>query len=165
MKSHTFQATIEIIGINPYVKVPEAILTEIFSQAGKDKRYIPIAGTINGLPYQQTLVKYSSLWRLYINTTMLKDSPKRIGESIEVSIQFDSSDRSIQPHPKLTEALANDAKAQSVFDQLSPSMQKEIVRYIANLKTEESIQRNVAKAIGFLLGKGSFIGRQNISNS
>ena len=164
MKSYTFQATLEIIGINPYVQVPEAILTEIFKQAGKAKGYIPITGTINGLPYQQTLVKYSGLWRLYINTTMLKDSPKRIGESIELSIQFDSSDRSIEPHPKLTEALANDTEAQSVFDQLSPSMQKEIVRYIANLKTEESIQRNIEKAIGFLLGKGSFIGRQNIGN-
>lgn len=165
MKSHTFQARIDIIGINPYVQVPETILTEIFKQAGKDKGHIPIAGTINGLPYQQTLVKYCGLWRLYINTTMLKDSPKRIGESIELSIQFDSSDRSIQPHPKLTEALANDAEAQSVFDQLSPSMQKEIVRYIANLKTEESIQRNVEKAIGFLLGKGSFIGRKGNRNS
>lgn len=134
MKSYAFQASIEIIGVNPYVQVPEAILTEIFNQAGKNKGHIPITGTINGLLYSQTLVKYSGLWRLYINTTMLKDSPKRIGETINVTIQIDSSDRTIQPHPKLTEALANSPEAKRVFDGLNPSMQKEIVRYIANLK-------------------------------
>lgn len=162
MKSYAFQASIELIGINPYVQVPEAILTEIFNQAGKSKGHLPIKGTINGLAYQQTLVKYSGFWRLYINTTMLKDSPKRIGEVINITIQFDSSDRTIQAHPKLTKALENHPQAKSVFDGLSPSLQKEIVRYIANLKTEESIQRNVEKTIDFLLGKGSFIGRKGI---
>ncbi len=162
MKSYDFQAHIEIIGINPYVEVPEAILTEIFNQGGKSKGHIPIKGTINNLPYRQTLVKYSGFWRLYINTTMLKDSPKRIGEVINVTIQFDASDRTIQAHPKLTEALASNLEAKAVFDQLSPSLQKEIVRYIANLKTTESIQRNIEKAIDFLLGKGAFIGRKGI---
>ncbi len=32
MKSYSFDAALEIIGINPYVQVPEAILTEIFIQ-------------------------------------------------------------------------------------------------------------------------------------
>jgi hypothetical protein len=164
MKSYAFLASIEIIGINPYVKVPEAILTEIFNQAGKNKGHIPIKGTINNSSYRQTLVKYDGFWRLYINTTMLKDSPKRIGEVISISIQFDSSDRTIQAHPKLTEALASNLEAKTIFDGLSPSMQKEIVRYIANLKTEESIQRNIEKAIDFLLGKGSFIGRKGIKD-
>jgi len=160
MKVYAFEATIELIGINPYVQIPETILAKIFNQAGKDKGHIPIKGTINDLPYQQTLVKYSGLWRLYINTVMLKNSPKRIGERIQVTIQLDLSDRTIQPHPKLTEALKHNTVAKAVFDQLSPSLQKEIVRYIANLKTEESIHRNIEKAIDFLLGKGPFVGRQ-----
>jgi len=44
-------------------------------------------------------------------------------------------------------------------DSLRPSLQKEIVRYISFLKTEESIDRNVDNAIQFLLGKKRFIGR------
>ena len=160
MKRYFFQASIEIIGINPYVQVPEVILAEIFKQAGKNKGHIPVAGTINHLPYQQTLLRYDGLWRLYINTVMLKNSPKRIGETIEVTIQFDPADRTIKPHPKLTEALKNNSAAKSEFDKLSPSLQKEIVRYIASLKTEESRDRNIEKAINFLLGKGAFIGRE-----
>jgi hypothetical protein len=156
---HTFTAHIEIIGINPFVFVPETILTDIFRQAGKDKGAIPIRGTINDLPYKQTLVRYSGDWRLYINTLMLKNSPKRIGERIELSIEFDPSDRKIQPHRKLVKALRENKQAKAIFDELTPSMQHEIVRYIDHLKTEESIDRNILKAIDFLLGKGRFIGR------
>lgn len=162
MKSYSFHATLEIIGINPYVQIPETILAEIFIQAGKNKGHIPVAGTVNNLPYQQTLLKYSGLWRLYINTLMLKNSPKRIGETIEVSIGYDSLDRTIKAHPKLIGALKNNLEAKSKFDKLSPSMQKEMVRYISSLKTEESRNRNIERAINFLLGKSSFIGRKTL---
>ncbi len=160
MKSYTFNAEIEIIGINPFVQVPEVILSEIFIQARKDKGYIPIKGTINKVPYSQTLVKYSGLWRLYINLSMLKDSPKRIGETIEVTIEYDSSDRTIQPHPKLIEALNNNEIAKSKFERLSPSAKKEMVRYISLLKTEESRDRIIERAINYLLGKSTFIGNK-----
>ena len=52
-----------------------------------------------------------------------------------------------------------DKTAKKIFDQLAPSLQKEIVRYIHNLKTEESMDRNVEKAIQFLHGKQRWIGR------
>lgn len=62
-----FDAKIEIIGINPFVFVPDAILQNLFKLAGKDKGHIPVKGIINGSPYRQTLVRYSGAWRLYIN--------------------------------------------------------------------------------------------------
>src|SRR3546814_19888947 len=98
-----FTAKREIIGINPYVFVPEDILTGIQAQAGKDKGPIPINGTINGKLYRQTLVKYSGAWRLYVNLEMLKNSPKRIGETVPLEIAFDPVDRNITPHPKFAE--------------------------------------------------------------
>jgi len=160
--SYAFPALLEIIGINPYVQVPETILEKILDQAGKSKGHIPVSGTVNGVPYRQTLLRYSGMWRLYVNTAMLKDSPKRIGETLEVTIEFDPSDRTIPAHPDLTEALRNNPEAKARFDLLSPSAQKEIVRYIAQLKTPESRKRNIAKAISFLLGKGPFIGRRKL---
>ncbi|RYZ25413.1 MAG: DUF1905 domain-containing protein, partial [Chitinophagaceae bacterium] len=63
-----FTARLEIIGINPFVFVPEPIRVEIFRKAGKDKGYIPVCGTVNGKAFRQTLVKYRGDWRLYINT-------------------------------------------------------------------------------------------------
>ncbi len=159
-----FNATIDIIGINPFVFVPEPILNDLFSEFGKNKGPVPVKGTINGKAYQQTLVKFAGEWRLYINTKMLPKSPERIGELIEISIELDFSDRTIHPHPKLVQALHDNPKANAVFESLAPSLQNEIVRYIANLKTEVSVERNVLKAIGFLLGKERFIGRDGLKS-
>lgn len=156
---HKFKAKIDIIGVNPFVSVPGKILKCIFQQAGKDKGPVPIRGEMNAKEYRQTLVKYRGRWRLYINTAMLKNSPKRIGEAVEITIEFDPLDRSLEPHLKLTEALAKSPEAKGVFDALSRSGQKEIVRYISALKTEASVDKNVSKAIDFLLGNGRFAGR------
>lgn len=156
---HQFKAIIDIIGINPFVFVPEKLLNEIFRQAGKEKGPIPVCGAINGTAFTQTLVKYAGHWRLYINTTMLKDSPKRIGETVDISLKFDPTDRTIEQHPKLRKALQENPEAKRIFDTLPSSRQKEVVRYISSLKTEESIDKNVARAIQFLLGKNKFVGR------
>ena len=127
--------------------------------AGKDKGPIPVYGTINGAAFQQTLVRYEGEWRLYVNTTMLKNSPKRIGEKVELAIAFDETDRSIAMPQNLEKALIDSPAAKEVFDGLRPSLQHEIIRYIARLKKPESIEANVTRAIDFLLGKGRFIGR------
>jgi hypothetical protein len=156
---YEFSAKIKIIGINPYVSVPKKILTSIFKDAERDKGPIPIRGSINEKPYLQTLMKYAGEWRLYINTTMLKGSPERIGEKIAITISFDPKERKIKMHPLLKKELNNNKIAKTVFTKLSPSRQKEIVRYISYLKTEEKIKANVSKAINFLLGKERFAGR------
>ncbi len=158
----SFSAKIEIIGINPFVFVPEPVLNNLFHEFGKDKGPIPIKGIINGKSYQQTLVRFAGEWRLYINTKMLPKSPERIGEQVEISIELDLSDRTIHSHPKLVQALKDNSQANEVFINLQPSLQNEIVRYIANLKTEASVDRNVIKAIDFLLGKQRFIGRDGL---
>lgn len=157
--THSFKAQIQIVGVNPYVLVPEDILNAIFIQAGKNKGNIPVKGTINQQAYTQTLVKFSGNWRFYVNTSMLKNSPKRIGELVDISITYDASDRKIAPHPALEKALQQNKEAALIFSHLRPSLQLEIVRYISRLKTAASVESNVEKAIGFLLGQCRFIGR------
>ncbi|WP_366187325.1 DUF1905 domain-containing protein [Flavobacterium ovatum] len=156
----TFWAKIEIIGINPFVFVPESILNTLFENSGKSKGAIPIKGSVNDVPYLQNLVKYSGEWRLYINAKMLKNSPKRIGEQIQISITYDPEIRTLSIHPKLAHALGENVVAFKVFQNLRPSLQQEIILYIFNLKTESSVDNNVQKAIAYLLGKGRFVGRE-----
>ena len=83
----------------------------------------------------------------------------RIGEIIDLTIAFDPSDRTISPHPSMLKALQANNEAKKVFDSMRPSARHEIIRYIANLKNSESIERNIQRVIGFLLGKESFAGR------
>jgi Domain of unknown function (DUF1905)/Bacteriocin-protection, YdeI or OmpD-Associated len=154
-----FTAAIEIIGVNPFVFVPDNILQQIFKQADKDIGNIPVNGTINDKPYKQTLVKYSGQYRLYINTNMLKNSPKRIGETIEITVSFDPESREIKPPDNFVKALLENKEAKAIFDGLSASKKLEIVRYLARLKTEEILEKNIKRAINFLLGKERFVGR------
>lgn len=154
-----FNADLALIGINAYVLVPNDVLESIFKQSGINKQHIPIKGTVNQLPYRQTLVKYKGLWRLYINTVMLQNAPQRIGENIHLTIEFDPTDRSIEPHHLLIIALHKHAEAKAVFENLSKSKQQEIIRYISRLKTEEKVIHNVNRAINFLKGKERFLGR------
>ncbi|MDR0262121.1 MAG: YdeI/OmpD-associated family protein [Sphingobacterium sp.] len=155
-----FKAQLEIIGINPFVFVPTHILESLFRDAGISKGYIPVKGKVNDREYVQTLLRFKGEWRLYINTMMLPNSPKRVGELLDITVAFDPEDRTLQTHPELEAALALNAKAKQVFDGLSPSKRKEIIRYISSLKTAESRRSNIQKAIGFLLGKNRFVGRE-----
>ncbi|MGR3857327.1 YdeI/OmpD-associated family protein [Chryseobacterium indologenes] len=159
MKNNSFSATLEIIGINPFVFVPEEILETIFEKSGRNKSPIAVKGTVNGKEFKQNLMKYLGEWRLYVNLIMLKNSPKRIGEIIEVVLEYDDSDRSIPIHPQLEKAIKESALAAENFEKLTPSRKNELVRYINNLKTEASIQRNIEKIIRHLHGETDFFGK------
>lgn len=156
-----FSARINIIGVNPYVLLPEKVLKAIFRQAQKEKGPIPVHGTMNGAAYKQTLVKYSGKWRLYLNMPMRKAAKAGVGDTVAVTIEYDALERETPFPPLFKKALQENPEAKKVFDSLPPSRQKEFKRYIGNLKTEATRDKNVRKAMDFLLGKPGvrFIGR------
>ena len=161
MKSEkSFKATLEIIGINPFVFVPEEILLSIFERAGKDKSPIAVKGFVNGNAFNQNLMKYLGEWRLYINLKMLENSPKRIGEIIEVSIDFEDEIKATEMPSSLQKALNENPDAKLAFEKLIPSRQKELKRYIINLKTEKAVEKNIQKIISYLLGQSDFFGKK-----
>jgi hypothetical protein len=155
----TFSAKILIIGINPYILLPEDILKYIFQLSGKNKGPIPVKGKINRKPFIQTLVKYAGKWRLYLNTPMRISAGIDVGDTGKFQITYDPDPRILNTHPKFEKALSKNKKAKAGFDILAPSRQKEIIRYINGLKTEESLERNIQKAIVHLIGNGKFAGR------
>ena len=159
MKS--FSAKILKIGINPYVLLPDDTLNYLFKKAGKDKGHIPVYIVVNKQKFIQHLVKYSGKWRLYLNTPMRKAANKDEGDVIAIKIDYDDEERITPMHPKFREALNKNIQAKNVFDKLPPSRRKEIQRYLNNLKTEESLHKNIQHAINSLVGKESFVGRQN----
>ena len=156
---HAFNAPLELIGVNPFVQLPAEVLATIFARAGRSNGPIRVCGEVNGRPYRQTLVRYAGLWRLYINLSMLDQSPRRIGEMVAVTIDFDPVGPPLPICPALLQALAETPEAKQVFERLAPSRQLEIVRYLAQLKAEATLTRNIDRAIGFLLGKNRFVGR------
>ena len=159
MKS--FSAKILKIGINPYVLLPDEILNYLFKKVGKEKGHIPVYIIVNKQKFIQHLVKYSGKWRLYLNTPMRKAAGKDIGDIIAVKIGYDDQERATPMNTKFQEALNKNIQAKDVFDKLPPSRRKEIQRYLNNLKTEESLHKNIHRAINSLIGKEKFVGRNN----
>lgn len=148
-----FSAKIQIIGVNPYVLLPSALLKYIFQKAGKDKGAIPVKLKIGGENFIQHLVKYSSKWRLYLNGPMRKAAAKDVGDIIEIKIDHDAKERTTPIHPKLKKAFKENKQAKTAFDKLTPSRQKEILKYINFLKSEESVDKNIKKVIAHLMRK------------
>ena len=151
MKS--FSAKISKIGINPYVGVPENVLDSLFKQSGKTRGPIPVRGKLNGKQFRQTLVKYQGAWRLYLNTPMRRGVGLEVGDDAMVELEFDPDPRIVPMHPKFATGLSENKRAKAAFDTLAPSRQKEILRYLNSMKTEESLVRNIEKVIQYLSGK------------
>jgi Domain of unknown function (DUF1905)/Bacteriocin-protection, YdeI or OmpD-Associated len=151
MKSYS--AKIAKIGINPYMHVPEEVLKALFNQAGKTAGPIPIRGTINGKRFTQTLVKYQGDWRLYINGEMRQAAGVDVGDQAHIKVEFDPVARTERKPTKFVRALSKNKAAKNAFVKLTPSRQKEMLRYLNSMKTEISLERNIEKIIQHLLGE------------
>lgn len=162
---NSFSAKIAKIGINPYVSVPQDVLDNIFEQAGKARGPIPVRGLVNGKPFTQTLVRYQGAWRLYINGIMREAARIYVGDQADIQLEFDPTPRVDPVHPKFAKALAKNKTAKSAFENLIPSRQKEILRYLNSMKTEESLERNIEKVLRQLLDEKAEGLRQSTSRS
>jgi hypothetical protein len=147
-----FQAKIEIIGVNPYILLPDNVLKSIFQKAGKDRGPIPVRGTVQGKSFKQTLVKYAGYWRLYLNTPMRQDSNTKVGDTAAFEVEYDQEPRIEPMNPLLEKAFKRDSEAKKKFDSLAPYRQKEILRYLNSIKSEEILEKNVDRVLTFLSG-------------
>jgi hypothetical protein len=149
----SFKARIYIVGINPCVKVPLRVTDKLKSTKG----YIPVKGKIENHLFQQTLCPVKDEgYRLYVNGPMLKGAEIKVGQTATFIIEQDTLDRNKNhPMPGEFKKKLEEHKLLTAFQQLTPSRQKEINRYLNNLKTEESLNRNIDKMINVLKGKES----------
>jgi Bacteriocin-protection, YdeI or OmpD-Associated/Domain of unknown function (DUF1905) len=147
-----FRAPIELIGINPYVRVPAVHLKALLRSAARSKGPIPILVTIEGTSFQQNLVVHQAEWRLYLNGPMRKLAGKEVGDRIALRVEFDPTPRHEPMAPALARALDQHPLAQQAFLALALSRQKEILRYLNRARTAATLQANVDKVLHYLLG-------------
>ena len=153
MKLLKFTARIAIIGVNPYVLLPDNVLQDLFAAAKKESGGIAVKGSLNGSKFKQTLVKYAGQWRLYLNGVMRKNAGVDVGDRVDITIMFDNTPRIIPMHPEFEKALHKSSKARIEFEKYPPSRQKEINRYLNTIKSDEVRQKNIEKVLGHLEGK------------
>ncbi len=148
-----FKAKIHIIGINPYVTPPDAVLTALFKAAKRSTSPIPVCGSIEKTAFTQTLVRYQGAWRLYLNTPMRRGADKDLGDTAQFSLRFDPKPPVTPMPPALKKALAAQPRAKRAFEALSPSRRKEIMRYLGHLKGAEALAKNLGHTMDYLRGR------------
>ena len=85
---------------------------------------------------------------------MLKGSASKVGDTCNFTIEQTANKRKDEAMPAALKRKLVETKLLSCFEDLVPSRQKEILRYLNYLKTSEAKSRNINKVIGFLKDKG-----------
>jgi hypothetical protein len=150
-------AKISVRGINPYVLVS----AEQARRLKPDwRRALPVILRIAGLPGQHWSTNLMPVgdgsFYLYLHEQMRRAAAAGIGDRIRAELQFNAAYRGGPTHsmPKwFKDALRRAPSALRNWRRLSPSRQKEILRYFASLKSEAAQIRNLDRAMGVLSGR------------
>lgn len=159
-----FTARVEIRGVNPYVLVSKGQVTLL--KPGWRKS-LPVLVQINGKPIPPWKINMVPVgngdFYLYLHGDVRKASNTYVGDTVEVSIEFDKEyvNGPVHPLPQwFANALAKNPIAKTNWEKLSPSRKKEILRYFALLKSTEARERNLSRVLDVLSEKpGRFMGR------
>lgn len=146
-----FTATIGIIGINPYVIVPDEIVAALLAAAGKKALPVPVAAKVNKTPYTANVVRYAGAPRLYLHGEVRKAAGVDVGDVVTVALAYDAKPRVRPAPPELLAALEENPEAKAAWEKLAPSHRKEYVAYLDHLKSPEALARNVERTIAMLL--------------
>jgi hypothetical protein len=158
------RGSVRIIGANPYVLLSADQALEL--KKGW-RGPIPVKFRIMKCPDSIWRVNLMPVrdgtFRLYLNGVIRKATKVGVGDAVTVDVRFDDDYRGGPLHSMpswFSQGLEEDPAAMSGWEALSPSRQKEILRYFAGLKSDEAKQRNLERALHVLAGgRGRFMGR------
>jgi hypothetical protein len=146
-----------IIGVNPYVLVSAARAAAL--RPGW-RRPLPVRVRVNGRPRApwriNLMPRGDGSFYLYLHGEVRKASGTAVGDTVTVEVAFDARYRGGPDRALPTwfrKPLAADRKAAAAWKELPPSRRKEIVRYLARLKSPEARARNLARALAALSGR------------
>ena len=130
------------------VEVPAKVVDGL----GSTKRPL-VSVSINGYTYRSAIAPMGGVYMLGISEEVRNNAKVKAGDTVDVDVVLDTKPRDVEVPPELAKALAKDAKAKKYFESLSYSGKYRLVAPIANGKTAETRERNLAKAMKELKAK------------
>ena len=130
------------------IEVPSKVMEGL--GAGKKP---PVRVTIKGYTYRSTVATVNGKSMVGVSEEVRKNAGVTGGDTVDVEMELDTAPREVAVPPDLARALAKDAKAKKYFESLSYSGKLRLVLPVANGKTAETRERNVAKAMQELKAK------------
>lgn len=146
MKEYKYESVIkasEIGSGGAYVEFPFHVEQE-FGVKGRVK----VICHFENAEYRGSLVKMGTQCHIIgVPKEIRKQIGKNIGDSVQIRLYKDESERVIDLHPLLMAQFETDKTLQENYDKLSYSHKKEISSLLTSAKKEETVQRRLEKII------------------
>jgi hypothetical protein len=130
-----------VAAITPPVDVPEFFGT---------RARVPVRGTINGYPYRSSLSPCGTRHMMPVNKLLRAGAGAEPGDIVDVVMERDEEERTVEAPPLLKKALAKSKTAQANWEKLSFTHKKEMALAIVGAKQEETRARRLAKVMDIL---------------
>ena len=117
--------------------------------------HVPVVGTADGAELTATLVPVGGgRHRLFLNGAVRTAIGKGAGDSVEIRIRLDRSDRTPETPSDLQEALAGGG-ASAAWEALAPSRRKELLVWLADAKREQTRAARIGRIAQIALTEGT----------
>ncbi len=130
-----------VAAITPPVDVPEFFGT---------RARVPIRGTINGFPFRSSLMPCGARRMMPVNKKLCAGAGVQPGDIVDVVMERDEEERTVEAPPLLRKTLAKNKTAQANWDKLSFTHKKEMALAILGAKQEETRTRRLEKIVNIL---------------
>ena len=130
-----------VAAITPPVDVPE-----FYGTRGR----VPVRGTINGFPYRSSLSPCAGRHMMQVNKLLLAGAGAQPGDIVDVVMDRDDEERTVEAPPLLKKALVKSKTAQANWQKLSFTHKKEMALAILGAKQEETRARRLEKLVEVL---------------
>jgi hypothetical protein len=111
---------------------------------------VPIRGTINGFAFRSSLMPCGNARMMPVNQALCRGAGVAPGDVVDVVMERDDEERTVEAPPELKKELAKSKKAQARWDELAFTHKKEIAIAISGAKQEETKKRRLAKVMEIL---------------
>jgi bifunctional DNA-binding transcriptional regulator/antitoxin component of YhaV-PrlF toxin-antitoxin module len=117
------------------------------------KMRVPVCGTIDGCPYRTTIAPMGGEYYMVVSKALRDAAGINIGDTVEVTMQLDTAERTVELPADLAALLKRTPKAQERFDSSSYTHRKEFARWITSAKRPETRESRLKRTIEMLLKK------------
>jgi hypothetical protein len=114
------------------------------------KARVPVSGTINGFQFRSSLMPMGGVYCMAVNKTMRDGAKVQAGDEVDVVMERDPAERTIEPPAELQKELVKNKKVQQRWDELAFTVKKEMANSISGAKQEETKKRRLAKVMQIL---------------
>jgi hypothetical protein len=123
---------------------------EQVAAVGEGAKRFPVVATVNGYTWRASVTKMGGEFLLGMSRAVRQEAGVEAGDSVDVELELDTAERTVEVPEALATALAGDQPAREAFDGLAYTHRKEYARWVDEAKREETRQRRVAQALEML---------------